>query len=852
MVTGPPCYQVARLGVSGRLGRSRTQRPNQCWCVDPPPVRGIERQAGKPLSPGAPSRTDLRMLQRAMKTPSRAMGSLDVVRAVADALDARLRTLKAGASLRTAVRQIRRGLLHRRVSFIPEPSADVRANGAGWESTSADPRFLLRSTTGRFSRGWVEIELELHAEDAQPVRPRLYIDSGAGFRELDSVLLPTAATGITRAVIRLPDVVQALRLDPLDRPGHFTMGPIVMTELSRPGAAMRLAEPALRNLARDPRLIPGALEQGIRMARTEGWKGVKERLRAGALNPYAAWLAQTEIPSARYPELVEAQRSWPSHPKISVLVPTYETPEELLRATLDSVRAQVYPHWELCIADDASRKGHVRKVLEAYAAKDSRIRVSFRETNGHISAASNTALRLATGEWIALLDHDDLLHPLALYHVAGAIARNPSAGLVFTDEDKIDALGIHHDPYFKCDFNYELFLASNMVSHLGVYRRLLVEELGGFRKSFEGAQDYDLALRVIERLQPAEIIHVPKVLYHWRVLPGSTSMGGGEKPYAASAARRAIEEHLMRMGVEAKVEPAPNTEGMNRVRFAVPSPQPHVSIIIPTRDRADLLAQCLDSIESRSTYRHFEVIIIDNGSREPETAALLTRLSRDRYRVLRDESPFNYSALNNRAVRQAEGELICLMNNDIEIISPDWMEEMVSFAWRPGVGAVGARLWYPDGRLQHGGVIVGLGGVAGHAHKYLSRGSPGYFYRAQLHQSFSAVTAACLMIRRSVYDQVDGLDEALEVAFNDVDFCLRVREAGYRNVWTPYAEMIHHESASRGEERTPEQKARFQREIEFIQRRWQGKLRVDPAYSPNLTLEAEDFSIAASRGLIGI
>jgi glycosyltransferase involved in cell wall biosynthesis len=531
-------------------------------------------------------------------------------------------------------------------------------------------------------------------------------------------------------------------------------------------------------------------------------------------------------------------------PLISVLMPVYNAPVEYLSQAIASVRAQLYPNWELCIADDASTDPQVRTLLEEVAAQDARIKIDFRAANGHISQASNSALALAQGEFVALFDHDDLLTEHALYWMVEAINRHPDAGLIYSDEDKVDGANRRYDPYFKSQLNYELLLAQNMICHLGVYRTALVRSLGGFRTGFEGAQDYDLALRVIEQLGPAQVVHVPHVLYHWRAIAGSTALAAGEKNYAADAGRRAVAEHLARVGLIAEVEAAPEAPALNRVRFACPSPQPLVSIIIPTKDRADLLCMCLESLQAKTTYANYEVIIVDNGSVEPATQALFDSLPAARFRVVRDDSPFNYSALNNNAARVARGELLCLMNNDIEIITPAWLEEMVSFAMRADVGCVGARLWYPDGRLQHGGCIVGLGGVAGHSHKYFPKGHPGYFGRAVLHQSFSGVTAACLLLRREIYDQVGGLDEKLVVAFNDVDFCLRVRQAGYRNVWTPYAEMNHHESASRGEEDSPEKIARFKQEIDFIKARWGDSLLHDPAYSYNLTLYVEDFSYA--------
>jgi GT2 family glycosyltransferase len=392
--------------------------------------------------------------------------------------------------------------------------------------------------------------------------------------------------------------------------------------------------------------------------------------------------------------------------------------------------------------------------------------------------------------------------------------------------------------------NYELLLAQNMISHLGVYRTDIVRTLGAFREGFEGSQDYDLVLRVIEKLQPSQVVHIPRVLYHWRAIAGSTALAEGEKKYAVEALRKSVKEHLQRTGLAAEVMQAPEAPSLNRVRFCCPSPQPLVSIIIPTRDRADLLGMCLDSLIQRTTYSNYEIIIIDNGSVEASTQQLLDRQPKDRVRILRDESPFNFSVLNNKAARAARGELLCLMNNDIEILTPDWLEEMVSFAARQDIGCVGARLWYPDGHLQHGGCIVGLGGVCAYSHKNLQQENPGYFCRAVLHQSFSAVTAACLLVRRSVFEEINGFDEQLAVAYNDIDFCLRVRDAGYRHVWTPYAEMNHHESASRGMEDTSEKQTRYAGEVSIIQSRWGNKLLNDPAYSPNLTLDYEDFSYA--------
>ena len=562
-------------------------------------------------------------------------------------------------------------------------------------------------------------------------------------------------------------------------------------------------------------------------------------------NDYEEWIRRYDTLDEPTRQMIRDEVStWTNCPLISVVMPVYEAPLAYLDEAIRSVRKQLYPAWELCIADDASPSKEVRAMLERHAEEDQRIKVVFREENGHIAAASNSALSSATGDFIALLDQDDLLPEHALFCVAVEILANSELGLIYSDEDKVDSLGNRFGPYFKCEYNPELMLAHNMIAHLGVYRRDHVDAVNGFRLGVDGAQDYDLALRVIERLTPQQIKHVPRVLYHWRAHKGSTALSGDQKLYAPEAGRRVVADHLARCGVRADVIEAPDIPGMNRVRFALPEELPLVSIVIPTRDKVDLLKDCLDSIFSRTTYAAYEVILVDNGSKTPETLSYLDSLPKQRVRIVRQDTPFNFSSLVNAGVQRAQGDIVCLMNNDITVVTHDWLEELVSFAVQPGIGCVGGRLWYPDYTLQHGGVILGTGGVAGHAHKYLDRASAGYFGRAKLHQSLSAVTGALLMVRRSVFEAVDGFDETLRVAFNDVDFCIRVREAGYRNIWTPFAEFIHHESKSRGADDVPEKRVRFMLEVFSMRSRWARELDDDPAYSPNLTQVYEDFSLA--------
>ena len=580
--------------------------------------------------------------------------------------------------------------------------------------------------------------------------------------------------------------------------------------------------------------------------RRDGLEGIRQALVSleSGRNDYARWLALYDtIDDGGREKMRQRVAEMGNKPLISVVMPVYNPRVEWLVEAIESVRAQIYPHWELCIADDCSTDPGVREELERYQAMDSRIKVVFREKNGHISKASNSALDIADGDWIALLDHDDLLHEQALFWVADVINKNPDAAMIYSDEDKIDANGNRFGPYFKSDWNPDLFLSHNLITHLGVYRSEMIHEVGGFRSEFDGAQDYDLALRVIERISHDDIIHIPRILYHWRVHDKSTASSADAKPYAMIAGEKAINDHFSRIGLRARAE----LIGFGyRVHYALPEPLPMVSIIVPIRNELEVSRRCLSSLFDKTEYPAYEIIVIDNGSDDPATLEWLFVLEQNEcIRLLRDFRPFNYSALNNLAVAEASGEFVCLLNNDTEVISPGWLREMVSIAAQPGVGAVGARLWYPDDTLQHGGIFLGPGGVAGHMHDRLPKGQPGYAGRASLTQTVSAVTAACLVVRKSIYQEVGGLDEVnLAISYNDVDFCLRLREAGYRNVWTPFAELYHHESLTRGYEDTPDKLKRFNREASYMKYKWGDKLLNDPYYNPNLTLEAGDFGLA--------
>ena len=572
--------------------------------------------------------------------------------------------------------------------------------------------------------------------------------------------------------------------------------------------------------------------------------GSSEGRRPTSADPYPQWVHD-------YDTLSEADRvairahiedlAW--RPTISVVVPVYNTDEHCLSEMIESVRQQLYPHWELCLADDASTTSHVKRVLEEFRNRDPRIKIVYRPDNGQISAASNSALEIATGDFVALLDHDDVLAEHALYMVAHAINVHPNADIFYSDEDKLDAAGRRFDPYFKPDWNEELFYGQNFVNHLGVYRTSSIRAAGGFRVGFEGSQDYDLTLR-LKAATRGPIVHIPHILYHWRIFAGANTYSSTQLETATRAARRAITEHLGLLGESATVIGAA-TGSYHRVIHQEPDRWPKVSVIIPTRDHVELLTECIEGLLERTDYPDLEIIIADNESIEAKTQAFFVDVARRGVRTLRSPGEFNFSRINNEAAREAGGDVLLFLNNDVSVIDRTWLKEMILHAVRPGIGAVGARLLYPDGTVQHGGVVLGIGGIAGHVHRGASRDDPGYFGRLMLAQDISCVTAACMAVPKSVFEKVGGFDEEhLAVAFNDVDLCIRIREAGYRIIWTPYAELYHAESKSRGSDHGPTKIDRFHREMRCVQRRWGRQIAGDPFFSPNLSLKTVRVELA--------
>ncbi len=526
-------------------------------------------------------------------------------------------------------------------------------------------------------------------------------------------------------------------------------------------------------------------------------------------------------------------------PLISILMPVYNVEKEWLKKAINSIKKQWYNNWELCIVDDCSEHKGIKTYLKKI--NHPKIKISFLKKNLGISEASNEALKMARGEYIALLDHDDELTPNALYEVVKVLNKK-KYDIIYSDEDKIDFNGFYCDPHFKPDFSYDMFLSQNYINHLCVLKTSIVKKIGGWRKGFEGAQDYDLFLRIIKHTK--NIFHIPKVLYHWRKVVGSTSYEFSSKSYAQEAGRKAIESYLKASGIKAIVKNG-KIPGTYKINYFIKK-KPLVSIIIPFKDNSYLLRKCLNSILSKTTNENYEVICINNNSIEKETFELIDEFTKTykQIKFFNYNKPFNFSKINNFAIREfSKGQHIVLLNSDIEIITKNWIEEMVMYSQKSDIGVVGCLLYYPDGTIQHAGIILGIGGVAGHSHKYFNKNNPGYFGRIFITQNLSAVTGAFMMFKRKVFDEVKGFDERLKIAFNDVDFCLKVREKGYRNIYTPWVEAYHYESKTRGYEDTNEKIKRFKKEYNYMKKKWGKILKNDPYYNPNLTLEKEDFSL---------
>lgn len=594
----------------------------------------------------------------------------------------------------------------------------------------------------------------------------------------------------------------------------------------------------------------GKARKGLGYLKRNGLKNTLRRIKLEqnkqSDESYQQWIVENENWDA---EAIKAEiAAFDYQPVISILMPVYNVEEKWLEKCIESVQNQFYPNWELCMADDHSTDESVRPLLEKYAAQDSRIKNVFRSENGHISKATNSALEIATGEFVALLDNDDELAPIALYEVAKRLNENANLDLIYSDEDKIDMTGKRFDPAFKPDWSPDLLLGTNYISHLGVYRRSIMEKIGGFRVGYEGSQDYDLVLRFTEQTTAERIAHIPQILYYWRILPSSTAADQSTKSYAFDAGLKAVQDAINRRGIEATVQHAAGN-GLYDVDYKVLS-EDLVSVIIPTRNGYDDVKRCVDSIIEKTTYSNYEIILADNGSDQPEMQELYAGYKKqldDRFIVESIDIPFNYSRINNLAAKVAKGKYLLFLNNDTEVITPEWMTKMVSFTQFERIGCVGAKLYYPNNTIQHAGVILGMGGAAGHGHHTFPRGDFGYFGKLEINVDYLAVTAACLMIRAKDFAELKGFDEELTVAFNDVDLCLREYEKGHNNVWLHGVELYHFESQSRGYENTPEKQARFEKETKYMEDTWTSYIENDPYYNPNLTRVGGDFSVRIGK-----
>lgn len=590
-------------------------------------------------------------------------------------------------------------------------------------------------------------------------------------------------------------------------------------------------------------------KKGIRYWKTQGSAAlvgkVAAKVRTASTReiPYQKWIVR-HLPG---PKELERQRreKFDFQPKISIVIPLYKTQEKYLRQLVETIKEQTYPNWELCLSDGSGANSPIAGLLESLAASDERIKVVSHEKSLQISENTNAAIEIATGDYIAFADHDDELTPNALFECVKALNKNRDVKVLYSDEDKMSMDGHKFfQPHFKPDYNPDLLCTVNYICHLFVVDRKVIEQVGTLRKEFDGAQDYDFIFRCIEAVSPEEICHVPKILYHWRCHEESTAENPESKTYAFESGKRAIEEHYRRTGIDAEVYQG-EFLGLYRTRFHRDH-DPLISIIIPNKDHIDDLKRCMDSIDQKSTYKNYEYIIVENNSTDDATFQYYKKLEAEnpKAHVVYWDKEFNYSAINNYGAAFAKGEYLLLLNNDTEIINEDCLEELLGYCMRSDVGAVGARMYYEDDTIQHAGVVIGFGGIAGHCFVLQPRGTTGYCHRIICAQDYSAVTAACMMVKREAFDKVGGLTEELAVAFNDIDFCMKLREAGYLIVYNPYAELYHYESKSRGMEDTPEKQLRFSREVNCFRRKWERELlKGDPYYNPNLTLNNTDCSL---------
>jgi glycosyltransferase involved in cell wall biosynthesis len=719
-----------------------------------------------------------------------------------------------------------------------------------WLSLGGDPQFLFPCP---LPAGWVRFRVRMTTKVWGHFE--IYVDGGSSFLPAGCIERRFFRDNLdVEFFVHLPSPVRALRFDPLDSDGEFQIHTFNVEPLSRPRVFWHAIWGKLQKLREVQRTRSG-LRKGLSLLLHGQLDTFADKLLNGLDRPallvpgqfettnevYEAWRERRRLTDAHREQMRAETAAMTKPPLISVLMPVYNVPETYLRLAIESVLRQTYPHWELCIADDHSTVPHIRPVLEEYARRDPRIKIRWRSTRGNIAAASNSALTLASGDYIALLDNDDELAEQALFKVAKTIVANRDLDMIYSDEDKLELDGRHVDPFFKPDWSPEYFQACMYTCHLGVYRTALVRELGGFRSAFDTAQDYDLALRIVARSH--RIAHIPDVLYHWRKLPTSTAVSNFAKPQAAETARRALENYLETIGRPGTVEPGPVT-GFHRIRFALIG-QPKISIVIPTACRKTVIdgeettyiAACVESIRSNSTYPNYEIVVVDNDDMPAE---LESELEQWQIRRIAYTEPFNLAAKINLGAAKATGDYLVLLNDDITVIAPDWLECLLEYAQQPEIGAVGAKLLFPNGRLQHIGVTI-LDGNPGHPFYGFPGQFLGYFCGGVVPRNYSAVTGACLMTPAEVFQSVGGFDEDFPLNYNDVDFCLKVAATGRRIVYTPYAQLYHHESVSKA--------GVYPEELAAFKQRWGEQWRHDPFYNPNLSVHYHDYRIEVGEAV---
>jgi glycosyltransferase involved in cell wall biosynthesis len=743
-------------------------------------------------------------------------------------------------------------LPRRLIRVVLKPGNDVAITNESkgeYQATGNTPKFDMALMPALPQGGWYYLEAALVRHNGNReanISGNAHGDTNKCF----TIPISTNLRGTIREVFYLPANVTELRWSPTAAPGYFSQSPFLLHKISLLERTVRQMCRVIFDLWRF-RIKASFLHEALSCIRAvcdlqiSYQRSAIFRIKRQLSNDYSAFVALKDtFKSADIRALKKQVPRLSLHPVVSIII-TVQAPNELfLRAAIDSVIGQIYPHWELLLVGDFTEDTPSYTIVDQYRKKHNQIKIISANSNVGIASTLNSALALAEGTFVTRINQHDLIASHALFFLVQEICKHPDADLIYSDEDNIDDANKRHHPRFKPDWNPDLFFSHNYFGNLTLYRLAHVLALGGYSSGYEGAEEYELSLRYLRDISKAYIRHIAMVLCHKRIANHTLALSSSHlsnECIAHQSGKRALTAYFKSDGTIVEDGPA---LGFYRLRHPLPEHRPLVSIIIPTRDQLAILKKCIASIQQKTDYVNWELLIVDNQSIEVETHRYFAHIQNDsRIKVIDYDKPFNYSALNNFASQYAQGEIFALLNNDVEVIDKEWLSEMVSHAIRPGVGAVGAKLLYANGTVQHAGVILGLGGVAGHAHKHLKSDDFGYCHRAVVAQNFSAVTGACLVVRKECYQAVGGLNEPdLAVALNDIDFCLKLLAAGYRNVFTPFAQLYHHESISRGANDTPEKNAIFSREFEYMKRTWGQRLLQDPAYNPNLTMSYENFS----------